>query len=356
MSTDNQNPNERILQKPRKGDRVEVVKILILAVLSFVLGFGLVIFFLSPKDETSADEVAAPAAEAPEEASAVADEGVPSAPVAAAEPPSGYAPSAATENPLMAGLAESKGDDDNDENGENGNNDNQLADEADAPVEVPPGKTPEGLTLDGNAFYLKCWDSDGQESPGSACDPLSVLEKRFSTRLYVIDKCKQTHAGAAATGKLSIGMEVNFADNSVSFWNGASSTLENAAKVGTCLRNDLKGLPIHSVNHKYTRYRLFFTVVFGKGAAGTGTTPPPVASEDAKTTSPDKPAPKLTKGKTVEVVMDHVRVRKTPVDGAPIGKISAGNQVTLLGQKGEWCRVLTPNGNEGWMICESLKK
>ena len=38
---------------PKKSDRVEVVKVLVLAVVSFVLGFGLVIFFLSPRDSSS---------------------------------------------------------------------------------------------------------------------------------------------------------------------------------------------------------------------------------------------------------------------------------------------------------------
>ena len=30
--------------------------------------------------------------------------------------------------------------------------------------------------------------------------------------------------------------------------------------------------------------------------------------------------------------------------------------VSALKKKGEWCQVLTPNSNEGWMICEALSK
>ena len=330
--------------KPQKGEKIEVVKILILAVVSFVLGFGLVIFFLSPDDvghagETLSSEETAESAAAPKEESEPKE--IPDTAGGA-----GYAPSqTAGENPLMAGL-------DNGSSGDNGaGKDNDMPsaqDEADTPVEVPPGRTPEGTTLDGNAFYLKCWNSDGEETPGSGCDPLTVLEKRFSTRLYVVDKCKQAHAGAKAEGKLSIGMEVDFDADSVSFWNGASSTVENAGKVSTCLRNELKGLPIHSVKHKHSKYRLFFTVLFGKS---TDKAPPSSASE----ANADEPAKPVAKGKMKEVIMDRVRVRKAPETGAIIGKISSGNQVTLIGKKGDWCEIITPNNNQGWMICEALK-
>ncbi|MCK9463885.1 MAG: SH3 domain-containing protein [Proteobacteria bacterium] len=47
-------------------------------------------------------------------------------------------------------------------------------------------------------------------------------------------------------------------------------------------------------------------------------------------------------------------MRKTPVDGEIIGKIGQGNQVRLLKQKEGWCQIVTPTGNEGWMICDAL--
>ena len=42
--------------------------------------------------------------------------------------------------------------------------------------------------------------------------------------------------------------------------------------------------------------------------------------------------------------------------GEVIGKIGKDNQVKLLKKKGDWCQVMTPNNNEGWMICEALSK
>lgn len=326
------------LQPVKKTDRVEVVKVLVLAIVSFVLGFGLVIFFLGPSGDSSGDDLDLGGEMAPPD-----DDKPPAEEIAGGEeaaPSGGYAPGNEG-NPLLADNAAAE---DGDEAAGN-----DAMDEGDAPVEVPPGRTPDGVGLKGDGFYLKCWDDAGSEVPGTSCDKLRVLEKRFSTRLYVVDKCKQQHAGAKAEGKLSLGLEVDFDQNSLSFWNGASSDLENAAKVATCLRTELAGLPMHSVDHKYSRYRLFFTVVFGKVDALSDSP----SKKEASSGGADKPA---VKGKTRKVMMDRVRVRQTPVDGDVIGKISTGNQVTLVGRKGEWCEVITPNENRGWMICEALSK
>lgn len=323
---------------PRKGDKVEVVRILILAVVSFVLGFALVIFFLGPSDNKLPDDLPAATggADAVMDFSSASNDEAPASGAAASG--SGYAP-ASGENPLLPSLGAGA---------DKGNAEATAPiDEADAPAEVPPGRTPDGVALDGSAFYLKCWDKDGAETPGASCDKLTVLEKRFSTRLYVVDKCKKQHTKAGATGKFSLGVEVDFDNSSLSFWNGASSTLENAANVATCLRSELNGLPIHSVEHKFSRYRVFFTVVFGDEKATSS------AKASSKTGGN---AARLSKGKLVNVVMDRVRVRTSPKDGDVIGKISSGNQVKLLKKKGDWCQVLTPNNNEGWMICEALSK
>lgn len=306
---------------PKKGDKLEVIKILVLAVISFGLGFALVFLFLRPG--SSEDE--------PEDLDLAPDQG---ATVAQHESGggAGYAP---TEPAGGGGYAptEPSGAGETDEG----------PDEGAAPPELKPGKTPEGVLLDGDAYYLKCWDSDGVEHAGKECDKLSVLEKRFSTRLYVIDKCRRDKAGDSAAGKLSVAMEVDFQQMSISFWSGASSDIKNAAGIGTCLRTSMSGLPVHGVDHKNARYRIFFTVLFGSAAAKKG------KQEAAK-------AAKFVagKGKLVDVVKDRVRVRKSPKDGDIIGKISSGNQVRLLEKKQGWCHIVTPNKNDGWMICDAL--
>ncbi|MCP4599698.1 MAG: SH3 domain-containing protein [Proteobacteria bacterium] len=316
--------------QPQKGDKIEVVKVLVIAVISFLLGFALVILFLRPTHPSSGVK----SREAPSETSIVSSNEriVPTNEPARQgyapkdSPSKGYAPDLSASSTKPA-----------DEDGE--------FHEGNAPPEVPPGKTPQGVSVDGLGFYLKCWDENGQEHPGGSCDRLRVLEKRFSTRLYVIDRCKKRHASNEDEGKLSLGMEVDFEKMALSFWNGASSSVKNAAKITTCLRGELAGLPIHGFDHKYSRYRIFFTVIFGKAVEKGDPTPGSAAASK----------PPRKKGKLKEVIKDRVRVRRTPKDGEVIGKISTGNQVQLLEKKQGWCRVITPNNNEGWMICDALK-
>jgi hypothetical protein len=366
--------------KKAKGDRLEIVKVLVLALVSFLAGFALVLIFLrGPSDSGgdaangTADAPAAPvpaASPAPAPSAAVATPAPTEAPIAqpieapaaaggyepapTAAATGGYEPTPAVSPTAETGVAPSEGD-------AVAATATAGADEGSAPAEVPPGKTPDGMALDGEAFYLKCWDDGGVERKGVECDRLGVFEKRFATRLYVVDKCRIDAASVTAEGKLSVAAEVDFAASKVSFWNAPSSDIQNAAQIGSCLRGALTGLPIQGIEHKYARYRVFFTVLFGKQAAkkaaAEAVKAEPAADKgegkaQAASGSPSKPP--AGKGKLITVVKDKVRVRKTPVDGEVIGKIGQGNQVRLLKQKDGWCQIVTPSGNEGWMICDAL--
>jgi hypothetical protein len=312
MESNSQSPKTKPLTS--KGDKIEVIKVLALMIVSFVVGFTLVILFLRPDsgDDEPGDLSAEPPVQTP--------------PGVAGEPaaePQRYAPTrAGTETATSA----------------------DGADERDAPPPVPPGRTPEGVALDGSAFYLKCWDADGVESPGASCGQLGIFEKRFGTRLYVVSQCVKRQTDGPAEGKLSVGVEIDFNQMSLTFWNGASSTLAGADKIAGCLRSELAGLPIDGFKHKYDRYRLFFTVLFGPRAVE--------VREQAKipVASPDD----LKKGRQVDVIKDRVRVRRAPKDGAVFGRISSGNQVRLLKEEAGWCKIITPNNNQGWIICDAL--
>lgn len=205
--------------------------------------------------------------------------------------------------------------------------------------EVPPGATPDGVRLDGVPLYFKCWVKATDSGSSKECDRLRVLEKRMATRLYVVDECRQKYA-EGEKGLLSLGANLNFSDNTISFWSGPSSTIASASKIGNCVRSALAGLPLSSISHRHEKYRLFFTVEFFD--------PEQRAELMAK---------KRKNGREVEVTMDKVNVREEPVDGSSLGRISTGSKVILLkkNETKEWCQVLTPNNREGWMICEALK-
>jgi len=309
------------LLKSQNGDKVEVVKMLIIALVSFAVGFALVYLLLMPSQpgDDESTEIASVSSQTNDDQAATptGEAYAPDAPATAQE---GYAPVEANES------------------------DKPAVNEGDLPPELPPGKTPDGVVKDGDAFYLKCWSEDGIEHKGSECDKLNVIEKRFSTRLYVVNKCKVQKAGEDTHGKLSVASEIDFTKTKISFWTGASSDLPNASQVGSCLRESLAGLPIHGVKHKFARYRMFYTVLFGKAAQKKNAD---IAAAKASFIS--------GKGRLVNVVKNHVRVRKTPVDGDIIGKISTGSQARFLKKKDDWCKIITPNGNQGWMICNALE-
>ena len=316
--------SDQTIQKPTtaRGEKGEIIKVLVLMIISFLLGFALVIMFLKPDSAGTSDTVTQ---SPPAPLAATAPDTSPPKP----ETPSSsrYAPA---DSPVEPANQETE----------------DQRDERVAIPETPPGRTPAGVAVDGDALYLKCWNSDSDRQKGPACGRLPVLEKRFSTRLYVVDKCKKKHVGAEAEGKLSLGVEVDFARHALTFWSGPSSTLEQGTKVAACLRTALAGLPIDGFNHKYATYRLFFTVLFGEAAL-----------KVAEQRKPPQAAPdNLTKGRLVQVIKDRVRVRRQPIDGEVFGKISSGNQVRLLAEKKGWCHVITPNRNEGWMICDALAK
>lgn len=289
--------------KPR-GTTAEIVKVLILAAISFVAGFALIFFFLRP----SAPDI--PANELPQTASDLSAQGE------GAETPNTPAPK---ESPKTSSVAP-----------------------------VPPGETPDGLSQSGQPHYLKCWDKTGIETDGNKCDRLIKLENRFTERLYVVNECTNEHSGDHASGKLVVACEVNFHNKTISFWSGASSNVRNASDIGDCLRNKLAGLPIEAIGHNFSRYRIYFPIEFSTAKMD-------VAISDTQKPSTGASVPPSGAGRLVNVIKDRVRVRKTPVNGAPIGKISSGNQVRLLKQQGEWCHIVTPNSNEGWMICNALQ-
>jgi uncharacterized protein YgiM (DUF1202 family) len=62
----------------------------------------------------------------------------------------------------------------------------------------------------------------------------------------------------------------------------------------------------------------------------------------------------VAKGRIVNVARTHMLVRKKPVDGEILGKISSPSRVTLIERNGDWCRVFTARKNIGWMACWGL--
>ncbi|MCP4600975.1 MAG: SH3 domain-containing protein [Proteobacteria bacterium] len=213
--------------------------------------------------------------------------------------------------------------------------------------EVPPGEIPPGVALEGEITCNKCWDKSGLQYSQSECDTLDEFTRRLSKRLYIVDRCQKEAVGDNALGLLHLGLEIDFGDSTLGFWNDPSSEIRGSVKTAACLNSELKGFPLKGLSPQYVRYQLSLYVRFDKpGAVQT------IAEHRAEDNAEE--LERLGRGKRVEVIRDRVRVRKRPINGEILGMINSGNRVILLDHQEGWCRVVTPRGNMGWMICWAL--
>ncbi len=216
--------------------------------------------------------------------------------------------------------------------------------------EIPPGETPPGVTLEGEIICDRCWDKSGLQHPQSECDKLDEFKRRLSKRLYLMDQCRLEAEGDNTLGRLNMGVEVDFLSRALGFWKDPVSEIRGAAEIIACLNNRVSGFPLKGLNPKHVRYQFSLSLRFSRQGP-TRTILAYVSEEDNQGM---ESAPRERHKRHVEVLKDRVRVRKRPVDGEVLGMISSGNRVILLDHREGWCRVLTPRGNMGWMICWAL--
>ena len=202
-------------------------------------------------------------------------------------------------------------------------------------------------------LYRKCWDTEGRERHAEACDRLPKLEQRIDDRMATIGSCKKEFSGAGTAGLLDLMIEIDIRTDLVSVWNGVDSTLPFANPTVGCVAKALRHMPLSALAAPFERYQMETTIEFKRPEKQTHEQPVHHATEDLAADLRIAGIPAVVKN-------DKVRVRKSPVDGEIIGLISAGNTVSIIEQTmkddAEWCRVLTPRKNIGWMVCWSLER
>jgi SH3 domain-containing protein len=225
------------------------------------------------------------------------------------------------------------------------------------PVLPPAGETPTGLSLIGEIRYLKCYDSTGLQKNADNCKKWQDFEVTFKDRFYLVDKCRTTISGDRAYGRLIFQMEVDREEKTIGLWADNLSNLRNSKKIVNCLEEELKGLASVNDDSDSVRYQFEIGFSFNRRSSDNPIHTPAIADEINASTLPQGQS-ETTESETtrlVDVVKDHVRVRKGPVDGEIVGKIRKGNRVVLIEEREGWCKVRTPRNNTGWMICWALK-
>ena len=331
----------------RRIDRIETLRLLILALFGTLAGFAVIYVLVSP----GAGRPVPPRAQ-PEPPPSAAQAMVPPATVPAVREASGPATSeplslpAATPEPQAAAGSPSPDSPPPSNESPDAGHVIQVPVATQAPS-LPTGPTPPGLALaDEPPFYFRCWDQSGKQKKPEECDPLRVFEKRLASRLYVVHRCKESSVGPEPQGRFSLGVDVDFKDKKLNFWSGSSTEIENGTRIAACLRRDFAGIPLDGISHQYERYTVFFTLIFGKEGGK-----PAKVKAKAPSDSPD-----IKPGKTALVKWSRANLRASPDGSAEVKtKLEKGAKVRVMQIKEDWVRVKGPAGEEGWISIDGLE-
>jgi hypothetical protein len=193
----------------------------------------------------------------------------------------------------------------------------------------------------GHGTILHCRDegADSTEDCGALeFDPVAL------PRIKALAQCR---GAQGATGKFSIGFDVDFRSKEVKVMSGKSTTVakEKAEALVKCADTAFDKVSLAEIPHKHRRYLIFYTATLG----GTERPAEPVAEKPsvegpaAGTTTSESPAAGIA-----TVVWDVVLVRDAPKTGAVVGRIMRGSKVKVIAHQGEWFRVGF-GSTEGWV-------
>jgi uncharacterized protein YgiM (DUF1202 family) len=155
--------------------------------------------------------------------------------------------------------------------------------------------------------------------------------------------------GAAGNaGVLSLGFDVNFDTQQLNeFTVGRSTTLPASVATAllTCAKSVLTKIELTSVEHAYSRYRLFYLVEFPSvGSSGS-------AEASSATTNAEAPPAVQGTNELVVVSWEVALIRKAPKNGEIAARVLRGTKLTVTGRQGDWYRVkYDTQGNEGYVF------
>jgi hypothetical protein len=209
-----------------------------------------------------------------------------------------------------------------------------------APTQAAAATASDTVAVSGGVI-IKCRDGkdDANESCGSLeLDPIAVPK---------IKALAQCPAAAAASGKLSIGFDVDFHKKAVRVLLGKSTTLprDKAEALVRCADAAFEKVSLGEVPHEHRRYTVFYNATFSPQAKSDepSNDKPVVEGRAAGTTTSESPA-----SGAAAVGWDVAIVRDAPKTGAIVGRVLRGSKVKVVAHQGEWYRVQY-GSIEGWV-------
>ena len=148
-------------------------------------------------------------------------------------------------------------------------------------------------------------------------------------------------------GEMVIGFDLDFKKKEISVIRGKKSALPSSTVRGiiACAADFMRDVSPEKIAHKYSRYRVFYTIKFYPPGAA----PSPTGAADEAAAEADAAAARGL----AAVHWDTALVRDEPRTGVVIARLVRGTRVKLLGRRKDWYRVKV-RSKEGWVYRGAL--
>jgi hypothetical protein len=170
------------------------------------------------------------------------------------------------------------------------------------------------------------------------------IDRVIGRRLEHLTTCP---SALGLQGEMAIGFDLDFKKKEISVIQGKKSALPTTTVRGiiACVADYMRDVSPEKIVHKYSRYRVFYTIKFYPPGAA----PSPAGAADEAAAEADAAAARGL----ATVNWDTALVRDEPRTGAVIARVVRGTRVKLLGRRKDWYRVKV-RSKEGWVYRGAL--
>ena len=216
-----------------------------------------------------------------------------------------------------------------------------------AKIDVPalakpaPATSKEQTVVVTEGEISQCWNKD-KRIEAEHCGPLRV-DRLFVSRLEALKTCP---SALGLAGEMDLGFDVDFAKKEIRVHKIGDSELPSTTVNGivACIGDYIADVSPETLAHKYSKYRVKYTVKFyppGTAPATTGSDSEAPADDDAERRG------------LATVTWDTALVRDEPRTGKVIARLVRGTAVKILSRRKDWYRVKIQS-KEGWVYRGAL--
>lgn len=196
----------------------------------------------------------------------------------------------------------------------------------------------EQTVIVGDGNITRCFK--GKDSlKGEACGKLKV-DRVFVPRLKELRRCS---SAVGLAGEMTLGFDIDFKKKDIHVLKGKSELPASTVRgIIQCAADYIRDVSAEKIPHKYSRYRVFYSLKFYPP----GTAP---NAEGKKEATDDSDSAKSM----ASVTWDTALVRSEPKTGKVLVRLVRGTRVKILGRRKDWYRVKIRD-KEGWVYRGAL--